>query len=284
MILLNHVFAFLGLLIGSISDLKTREVPDWLNFSLVGVGLGSSLIFSIVSHDIHPFLWSVLGFGACFLLAMLMYYSGQWGGGDSKMIMGLGALIGLNISDGIPLLLIFIINIIFVGAVYGLFWTFFLALKNFSKVKLAFRERVSGKLIFVRRIVLLLCFLGVVLFFFVPNFLKLPVLVVVALVFLSFYLWIFVKVVEDIAMVKDVLLEDLTEGDWVLEDVFINNKKICGPADLGISKGQIQKLLRLKKAHKLKHIKIKFGIPFIPSFFIAFLLLVIFGNWLFFFF
>jgi len=38
----------IGLIIGSYTDLKTREVPDWLNFSLVAIGIGANLIFCLL--------------------------------------------------------------------------------------------------------------------------------------------------------------------------------------------------------------------------------------------
>ena len=41
----------LALLIGSFTDIKTREVPDWLNFSLIPLGLGIRLIYSLITSD-----------------------------------------------------------------------------------------------------------------------------------------------------------------------------------------------------------------------------------------
>ena len=58
----------------------------------------------------------------------------------------------------------------------------------------------------------------------------------------------------------------LTEGDWIAEDVKVNGKIICSPKDLGISKEQIKKL----KHHNIKKVLVKEGIPFVPSFLIAF--------------
>ena len=37
-----------GLVIGAITDIRTREVPDWINYSLIAAGVGFNLIFSIV--------------------------------------------------------------------------------------------------------------------------------------------------------------------------------------------------------------------------------------------
>ena len=45
------------------------------------------------------------------VVGYIMFYAGQWGGGDSKLLMGLGALIGLKLTlNPLPVLLIFLIN------------------------------------------------------------------------------------------------------------------------------------------------------------------------------
>ena len=40
-------------------------------------------------------LYSLITFGAFFDIGLIMYYTKQWGGGDSKLLMGLGALLPL---------------------------------------------------------------------------------------------------------------------------------------------------------------------------------------------
>ena len=42
------VVSLVGLIVATITDLKTREVPDWLNYGLICVGLGLNLLFSLV--------------------------------------------------------------------------------------------------------------------------------------------------------------------------------------------------------------------------------------------
>jgi len=102
--------AFIALILASITDIKTREVPDWLNFSLIFVGLGVRLIYSSITFDWIYSLEGVLGLGVGVAIAYLMFYAGQWGGGDSKLLMGLGALIGLQLSiRPMPLFLVLII-------------------------------------------------------------------------------------------------------------------------------------------------------------------------------
>ena len=84
-------------------------------------------------------------------------------------------------------------------------------------------------------------------------------------------------------MLKYVNPKELTEGDWIAEDIIVSKKRICGPKDLGIEMRQIKKLISLKKKGKIKKVLIKVGIPFVPSFLIAFVVTYIWGNFLFYF-
>ena len=92
------------------------------------------------------------------------------------------------------------------------------------------------------------------------------------------YLMIVVKSVEDVAMIKYIDPEKLTEGDWIVDPIYVNNKLITGPKDLGIKKEQISQLLKFKKQGKINKIKVKYGIPFVPSFLIAFILTLILNK------
>jgi Flp pilus assembly protein protease CpaA len=281
MIVINYVFAFFGLLIASYTDIKTREVPDWLNFSLMGLGFGVSAIYSLMFNSFNYLLSSIIGFAVAFVLGYLMYYTGQWGGGDSKMLMALGALIGIDIHAGFPVIITLLINIMIVGAFYGLFWSMALAIINRKKVKVRLKEKmVSKNILIMRRIIIAICIIGIISFFFVPLLFKIPVLILVGSIFFIFYLWLMIKIVEEVAMEKYVPLTDLTEGDWVLEEVFVGKEKICSKKDLGLSNEQIAKLIKLKSKHKKSKIKIKVGIPFLPSFLIGFIALLIAGNWI----
>ena len=79
-------------------------------------------------------------------------------------------------------------------------------------------------------------------------------------------------------MLKYVKPQQLTEGDWIAKDVNINGKYLTGPRDLGIEKRKIRKLIELYKMGKVKKILIKEGIPFVPSFFVAYVITLLYGN------
>src|SRR3989338_11110508 len=118
---ITSAIILVGLFIGSYTDIKTREVPDWLNYGLIVIGIALNLLFSIIYWNLDYIINSIAGFIVFLLLALLMFYAGQWGGGDSKMIMALGALIGFNLRID-SLFLAFIVNAMIAGGIYGLLW------------------------------------------------------------------------------------------------------------------------------------------------------------------
>ena len=290
-----YFIGFIVLLAGSYTDFKTREVPDWVNFGLIGMGFGFNLLFSIIYWKINFILASIIGFGIFFALAWLMFYFGQWGGGDSKMLMGLGALFGIDIfSKGfaglsimqffpiiLQLFLVgFLINALLVGALYGILWSIFLIFKNKKRFIKIFKSSMKNKRVALTKKIILVLFIILILFSAViPDiFIRLMLLYLAVVIVLTFYLWIAVKAVENSCMLKYVKPQQLTEGDWIAKDVKVSGKYLTGPKDLGIEKKKIRKLIELYKKGKVKRILIKEGIPFVPSFFVAYVITLAYGN------
>jgi len=280
----------IGLIIGTITDFQKREVPDWLNYALISIGLGLRLIHLIIYKEINFFLYGIIGFVVFFGLGYLMYYTGQWGGGDTKMMMGLGAIFAtypvflrnyLTPYLNIPFLAIFVMNVALAGAFYGLLYSVFLGIKHRAKFAAEFKKSTKKfqKLRMASFVVFIVLF---ILTFLSPNLYYFFFLVVVALAILTSYIWVFSKVVEKVCMLKKVSPEALTEGEWIAEDIVIDGVRITGPKDLGISNENIKKLIQFKKEKKIDLILIKQGIPFVPSFLIGMIISLIWGNWVFF--
>ena len=287
--LIVYSIALIALLIGSYTDIKTREVPDWVNYGLIGAGLCLGLLFSVFYRNITFLINSIAGLALFFAIAWIMFYSGQWGGGDSKMLMGLGALIGLELGfkKGFlnDFLVSFFINALLAGAAYGILFSLYLAFKHRKKFVREYKRISGNKLVVNLRKYLIVSMLIVsFLIIFIKDLLvRFLLFALLIAVVATFYLWIFVKIVEKACMFKYVKPAELTEGDWIAKDVKINGKYITGPKDLGIEKSKIRKLIQLYKKKKVKKILIKEGIPFVPSFLIAFILTIYFGNLLLFF-
>jgi Flp pilus assembly protein protease CpaA len=270
-----------ALIIGTITDIKTREVPDWVNFGIIFTGIGIRALYSAITFDWMFLVYGLIGLGVAVVIAYIMFYAGQWGGGDAKMLMGLGALIGLPLTfDPFPLLLIFLINALLIGGFYALGCSIGLAVIHRKKFVKNFKQLIS-KANLMQKIALGICIVFIILISLLVKeqvIMWLFILLIVVL-YLSIYLMIFIKAVELSAMFKFVEPEKLTEGDWIAKDYFVDGKKICSPKDLGISKKQIRQLINLKKKKKINKIKIKEGFPFVPSFLVAFILSLCFGAW-----
>ena len=68
----------------------------------------------------------------------------------------------------------------------------------------------------------------------------------------------------------------LTLGDWIVKDIKHKGKLIASKKDLGLTEEQIAKIKKLK----IKKVLVKEGIPFVPSFFIAFVVTICAGSFI----
>ena len=215
------VVTFVFLLMATYCDLKSREVPDLISYGLIFSALGLRGIFSpIVGWDL--LLSGLLGFAAFFCVAWLLYKSNLWGGGDSKLLMGMGAVIGITYPFTLSSfsVLWFFILLLFLGSVYGLLWLFGLAFTRWTRFKTVFGERLQqyrtahyGLGILVMGGVFF-SFINILwLFFLLPCF--------------FFYLFLFVTTIEDYCFIKRISPLKLTEGDWLDEEVTIGEERFA---------------------------------------------------------
>tara|TARA_Y100000034_G_scaffold89941_1_gene108305 strand:+ start:1740 stop:2603 length:864 start_codon:yes stop_codon:yes gene_type:complete len=277
-----YTIALVVLFVGSYTDFKKREVADTINWGFLFVVLGVRLMYSLSSNDYLYFMDGAVGALLFFIIACLMFYTGQWGGGDSKMLLGLGAVFGFSLLSWtkFQLIEVFLINVMIVGGFYGMIYSIVLSIKHWSKFKIKFKH-YSKKIKKTKIIVISVCVLLLILSFFVQDpMLKILDYVLILFLILTVYFYLFAKGVEEAAMIRNVNVSELTEGEWIVDDIVVDGKKVCGPKDLGIEKEQIEELERLEKLGKVDKILIKVGIPFVPSFLLSFLVTVLFGNWL----
>jgi Flp pilus assembly protein protease CpaA len=259
------------LMIASYTDIKTREVPDWLNFSLIATALGIRSIIATF-QGFNVLLSGLLGFAVCFGLAFLFYYTNQWGGGDSKLLMGMGAIIGISLpfSAESLTLLWFFLSLLFIGAVWGLIWMVGVALrKRYLFITRFISSLKKNKIFHIFIATLTLSFIILAIFhpFTWPLILFPP---------LIFYLLIFVTSVEKSCFYVRKFPKDLTEGDWMSENVVVNgNKLLCRKT---LTRKDLSLLINLKKKKKINTVLIKEGIPFVPSFLFAFIVITFLGK------
>ncbi len=272
------VVAFIWILFATITDLKTREVPNWLNYSLIAIGLGTRTIYSFITKDFSYILYGLIGFGIFLIVGNIMYYTKQWGGGDSKLLMGLGAVFGnyngkllFDLELDLPFLAILVINILICGAIYGVFYSGLLALKNKNKFLINLKNRDFS---YIKYFLIFSISFAFVAYFLFDRQIYTLLIVLLFVMFLLIVLLYFMKIVEYILMYKLINVNKVTEGDWLIQDVIKNNKVICRQRNIGLTTKDIATL----KKNNIKNVLIKEGIPFVPGFLFGFLLTFTFGD------
>lgn len=269
-----------ALILATMFDIKTKEIPNWLSYTFISLALAANLIYSVLENDYYIILKSFLGFAFFFIIGNVMYYTQQWGGGDAKLVMGLGAAfytypkILLNYFSPnlyLPFTLTLFINILIIGSVYSIAWALYLMYKNFEQ----FTKGLKAKLRKTKKIqiITLLIILLFVIISFIIDIDKLILITFSLLIIVLLYLMIAIKTIDEICMYKIVPVTKLTEGDWIPKPIYYKQKVLIKCKAEGLTKKEIM----LLKTYKIKEILIREGIPFVPSLLISFILTIIFG-------
>lgn len=258
--------AFVILLLASIEDLKTREVPDYLNYFLIGAAIVIRLLWFVWEQNLEILYWIPVAFGMFFGFSYLMYKSGQWGGGDVKIMVGISILLSAFPGESIPFFLNFFFNILVVGAVYGIFSMGILGIIRYDSLK-SYLTRIEKILPFVG-----LAVVGILFFLLQPIYAFFASLFVISIILFKYF-----KKIEKYCMERIVPVKEATEGDWLVSDIKIG-KTVIKKQGIGLTLEDLEKMRKLEKSGKLKKVKIKFGIPFVPTFFITLLVTYFIGN------
>lgn len=275
------IVSIIILLVAAYVDIKTLEVPDWLNYAGIAAGLGIHLLFSVQQSSWWPIASSGIGFAIGMAIACLMFYTGQWGGGDAKLLMAMGALIGFEV-DKFSFGANFLINLVFIGGAWGIAWSVMLAARNREKFWKTFKAIRQQKSYARLRLVSVISAAVFILASFIIAEYGFGLVILGAAVYLLCYLVIFIKSVEQSSMYKWVTPDKLTEGDWLVNDVKVGKIHIA-PAKLGLEKEQLKQIQTLYKQKKLDKVFVKYGVPFTPAFLISFIVCLFMGNMVLFF-
>jgi len=272
------IIAIIWLIFASISDIKTHEVPNWLTYSLIIIGFSSALLKSILFKNVSFLFYSIFTFGLFFLFSLLLYYTKQWGGGDVKLLAGLVTLFPvypeellnyLNPNLNMPFILTLVINIILFGSLYSIIYgVYLMIIKKVKVINEVRKYKLNGVYILTPFLLLILAVLVQ------DTFLKLIFLAFGILILITPLLLMFSRIVEKKCMIKKIRIKDLREGDWIINNLYAKSKLIYSNKSPGVTNHEINLIKRLK----IKTLMVKEGIPFIPTFLIAFLITIIFGS------
>jgi len=268
--------AVAGTLFGVITDLKGRWIPDWISYFMIIFGITGHILISIAQLSIWPAVYSAAAAGILFGVASLLYYTGIWGGGDAKLLVGLGALLPVytpHVAAPWPWLLTLWLNTLIFGAVFGILGSVFLALKYKEKFLFEFRNLVKKNKIFIYASPALFILPAAIFLLGMP----LEIFLFSLLIILFPFIYLILKSVENSSMFKLREPHKLVEGDWIAEDICVGNYNYK-PAKTGIEKKDIEKLVELEKQGKLKQIKIKEGLPYIPAILAGLIISIFYGD------
>ncbi|MEM0473447.1 MAG: prepilin peptidase, partial [Candidatus Aenigmatarchaeota archaeon] len=222
----------------------------------------------------NPLIYSLTAGIGFLVFGLFMYYTGQWGGGDAKLLSAMGFLLGnVNVTTKVffPLPLSLFFNVFFVGAIYMILYAVVLAFLN-KKIWYEFIHQIKSntKMLVMLNITIaaVLIIFGILSlnFFAGLNFMEL-VLIEIKLVVITIFLflvWRFSKTVEDVGFKRKIPVSELKEGDVLLDS------KVWE----GITK---QQLKQIKKSGK-KHVWIKEGVRFGLAFPLALLFTIFIGD------
>lgn len=275
---ISFLVALVGSSLAGIYDLKITptEIPDRIPYAMIGLALVLAFAQSVFELNYMVFVNSLV-FGISLLaFGYMMYRFGQWGGGDAKVLAAIGFLSpGLSafmMNVQFPFAFSYLMNMFIVGSAYMLIYAFVLAVLNKRVFHEFFRNvKSSSNIILISSLVLFPLFLFGNWYLFsslnISVGLQDVLLNSFALILASvamFLVWKFVKAVEEVAFKKKIPISKLRVGDVLLES------KVWD----GITENELKKIKRSGK----KSIWIKTGVCFAPTFPLALIFTLFFGD------
>lgn len=277
--------AFLGSSVASYFDLKTTEVPDSVSVATGAAGLALHGMMSLVRGEAYYVLASLVAGLGLLGLGWLLYTMGVWGGADALVLGSIGfafPVLHAEFSPAVvaewPFAVTLLFNVFLVGTAYILLFALY---KGFSRrdvmeefladmrsywkrlagITVGFAVVTSGLALFILP--------DVSLFWSTFDMLLYYLLLLVGLLLLYRYL----RVVEDGLMRDEVSTDDLEPGDVLAEDVEVDDGVIDSQRIVGLTEEEVDRIAEARSTVAIKH-----GVRFVPSFPVALLLSVMFGD------
>ena len=270
------------LIMASLFDLKTGEIPEKVNYGFVLAVLALSALDSYSTGDASLFLSTLMPGAAFFILGFVLFYFGQWGGGDVKLMAGIGCSMGYLAYAGslpsgfvFPFYVTYFVNMGFIAFPYVVAYGLMLGIRNKSTWKEFIGYFCDNKTRLLL-VVSLIPSLVAVYFNIYPMailYLMIPPMLVSAL---------YLKAVEKTALQEEIPVSNLREGDVVAEDLFSGEERIASKRDIeGFSKEEIAGLQKLVTEGRIPaNVTIKRGIKFAPVLFLTYVTVICFGNFM----
>jgi Flp pilus assembly protein protease CpaA len=254
--LLLIVTALVGSFACGIYDLKTSNVPDSVCILMIASALLIHSIYGFSTGDFSNLINSFFIGGLFLSFGLLMYFTGQWGGGDGELLVAIGFLLsGLPITNSLfpvfSLSLSFFVNSFFIGAIYSIVYSFVLVYRNPKISKNFMSSMRSSRLSLTLLSILVVSFL----FLFVSEFILFVIsfFIAVVLVFHKFS-----KTIEE-SFYRRIPTSKLKVDDMLGED--IPRLRLYKKYIKGLTAEQIKKIKRVKRYVFIRE-GIRYGIVF----------------------
>ncbi len=248
-IILNplNIFTIIYLIIASYSDYKTREIPDYVNYSAFIIGFLYRSYSAIINQNHYflliPLILSLTLFGISYLL----YITGGWGGGDTKLLTTTAMLLGWEENN--PYFFAkYLLGLFIFMFLWSMIYALTIGLLNYKKV---WKNMHKPRL-------LTLIITGIILYTIIKN-------KIILILFALLSLIEPIKIIQDTCFIKEIKAKELTLGDWIVKKTRIGNYELK-PRKTGANEEDLRKV---KKSNK--KILIKEGVPLAPAFLLAYL-------------
>jgi len=270
------LIALAATIYGSYTDVKIREVPNWISYPLIGAMLLLRIIDFAITKCASGLIYSI-GTGAVFLgLGLAMFYSGQWGGADWKILtafgIGFGTLIGFvpKYLAPWPFGVTLIMNLLFIAAAYSILYAFGISLGN----KKVYNDTKKSMKKYEMHAILAFFFVGCALILYDLAFVMIVILAP---------LWLlirYLKSVEKNCLFKTRKWSEVVEFDIPVKDLKMGKKMLQSSKDPnGFTLEKLAECRKLARKGKLpKKIDVKWGLPMIPAFPVTLLISVFCGD------
>ncbi|USN45548.1 MAG: prepilin peptidase [Candidatus Woesearchaeota archaeon] len=270
----QEAILLIALIIGTITDIRKREVPNYVSFSLIAVAGMLALLKSGMQGSFTPLITALYGLAIAVGIGLLMYYAGQWGGGDAKILFGVGLLLGFSPSLTDHLFL-FLVYALISGGILGFVWMIAVGFSSWKETKKKYAElrSLQKNMVLLARIAGITCII-IAAFLVKINYLFSLLAIFIGIgTYILVYLSLFVRAVED-QMKKKISVLKLEEGDWLVNDVTVTGKLITAKSKTGLS---LEDIAHLKRAG-VSEVVVRQGVPFVPAFLAAEILVLTLGN------
>jgi len=269
--LLLIAISLVGSFAAGLYDLKTTNIPDKLCILMIILGLITHIFTGVLTSDFSYFIDSLI-YGGLFLgFGLLMYLTGQWGGGDGELLVALGVLLPRVsiIKTYFPFALSFFINSFFIGAFWSIMFSFYFLYRN-KRTNLT-KQFVDD---FKKPLTLFIALIPLIISIVTLNF-NMLISLLLLLLSVLFVFYKFSKLIEQSFYIR-IPVSKLKVDDMLGEDVPKLNlyKKYIK----GLTKNQVAKIQRFKK-----YVVIREGIRYGIVFPLSLLFTLLFGDFFFFF-